>query len=163
MQRQEAASGRAQVRAYHLFISLFLFGYGLLVQAALPPVVAEAFPSVETAEAPLELNRERWQRFLQATRARYQALAEKAEMLQWPLLDACAETQLPLAERRECLRADVFARAAMEHDGMALEEYVQVLHVAVSAESGASATANQRGQFRRLQQEWWPDRRTAEQ
>ena len=161
MQRQEVASRRAHVRVQHLFIISFFLGYGLLAHAALPPVVAEALPTTEAVEAPFELNRERWQRFLQASRARYQALAEKAQMLEWPLQDACADTQLPLAERRECLRADVFARAAMEQDGMVLEEYAQVLHVAVSV--GPGANAHQRGQFRRLQQEWWPDRRTAEQ
>lgn len=131
------------------------------------PQQAEAALPAERFDEPdlpvFELNGDRWQRFLAASAARYQALAEKAEMLQGPFADDCAEAALSLADRRECLRSDVFARAAMERDGMSLEEYACVLHAAVADSGTRRPTASQRGQFQRLRAEWWPERRTASQ
>jgi hypothetical protein len=144
-----------------LFIAM-LAGTSLLVATA--PTASAALPSSLADDAdvlPHDVSGDRWQRFLRASRGRYQALAEKAEMVDWPLFDDCVDVELSLADRRECLRADVFARVAMERDGMALDEYASVLHLLISG--GKPVSAAQRGQFQRLRAEWWPERHTAEQ
>ncbi|NQD38626.1 hypothetical protein HPT27_16500 [Permianibacter sp. IMCC34836] len=160
MRRQGKGFHHAACAAF----SLVLFGFilaAVLPQTAQAALPAERFDEPDVPE--LDLNRDRWQRFLSASAARYQALAEKAEMLQGRFADDCAEPTLMLADRRECLRGDVFARAAMERDGMSLDEYASVLHAAVANSGTLRPSASQRGQFQRLRAEWWPERRTAGQ
>lgn len=128
------------------------------VLAAIPPVLPD------DGELPeLAVTADRWQRFLLASRGRYQALAEKSEVVHSLLLNDCVEGRWSLSERRECLRADVFARMAMERDGMALDEYAALLHLTVAAVEPGQISASQRGQFQRLRAEWWPVWRTASQ
>lgn len=144
-------------------VQVFLF---LLCSAATVEPVSAALPPVlpDDGELPvLAVTADRWQRFLQASRGRYQALAEKSEVVHNLLLNDCVDGRLSLSERRECLRADVFARMAMERDGMALDEYAALLHLTVAAVEPGQITALQRGQFQRLRAEWWPAWRTASQ
>ncbi|HEX4911476.1 MAG TPA: hypothetical protein VFV64_12020 [Permianibacter sp.] len=119
--------------------------------------------SADETQVGWEITADRWQRFLTASRGRYQALAEKAGVLQGFAIEDCVAVQLSLAERRECLRSDVFARTAMEHDGMVLDEYATVLHLTVASMPQSPISAQQRGQFQRLRAEWWPAWRTASQ
>lgn len=148
-----ARIGRTLVRA---LVSVCLLG-----TLALP--VSAALPITDDGAPALEIDGTRWQRFLQASRSRYQALSEKSGVLQQLSVDDCVAAPLSLSERRECLRADVFVRAAMEHDGMALDEYAVVLHLTVANLSSSPITAHRRGQFQRLRAECWQGARTASQ
>ncbi len=155
-------SGHGTGFTRHLHIAVFSLLQALV--AAMPlhaaidtfaPELAE--PGVVTSEtAELELSSERWQRFLRSSEDRYQALAEKAAWLEQPLTDDCAEPQLALAERFDCLRRDVFARAALEATGMTTAEYAAVLHQTVARAGTGAASNQQRRQFQRLQAEWSP-------
>lgn len=139
-----------------VFISVCLLGTVMVPVSAALPITDDGAPA-------LEIDGARWQRFLQASRSRYQALSEKSGVLQQLAVDDCVAAPLSLSERRECLRADVFVRAAMEHDGMALDEYAVVLHLTVANLTSSPITAHRRGQFQRLRAEWWQGARTAGQ
>ena len=172
MQVRERAHQTAHARTSKSgFHSLSRSVIGRAVCAAF--AISFIFPATSVAAIPAgsaddtqigwEITADRWQRFLTASRSRYQALAEKAGVLQGFTIEECVAAQLSLAERRECLRSDVFARTAMEHDGMVLDEYATVLHLTVAALPQSPISAQQRGQFQRLRAEWWPAWRTASQ
>lgn len=137
--------------------------FGIILITSTTTSAAIPVGLAEDAGAGWEITAERWQRFLTASRSRYQALAEKAGALHGFNLEDCVAPPLSLAERRECLRGDVFARSAMEHEGMVLDEYATVLHLTVAALPQSPISAQQRGQFQRLRAEWWPAWRTASQ
>ncbi len=127
---------------------------GAAIDTAAPELAESGWSLPESAE--IELSSERWQRFLASARDRYQAMAEKAAWLERPLADDCADPQLSLAERYDCLRSDVFARSALEASGMTAAEHAAVLHQTVGRSSAHAASTQQRRQFLRLQAEWWP-------
>lgn len=146
---------------FSAIVLLFAMSQSGASMAALPNELSHDSP--EDSDAAVEITADRWQRFLQASRGRYQALTEKAGALQMLPSDDCVTAQLSLGERRECLRGDVFARNVMEHDGMALEEYAVILHLTVAPVPTSPISTQQRGQFQRLRAEWWPVMRTASQ
>ncbi|MFN4289604.1 MAG: hypothetical protein ACK4E7_01840 [Permianibacter sp.] len=138
-----------------------LSSFSLFLSAAL---LAEPVATATAADPPAQpLTGEQWQRFLRASRGRYQALAEKAGALNELALDDCIDARFSLAERQECLRSDVFVRNAMEREGMALDEYALILHLTVASLPITPVTLRQRGQFQHLRAEWWPAWRTAAQ